>query len=597
MEIATMNRHAILIALAAGWLAHPAPATAQVIQSTLDAVPPPQSEHYVAPTTGQVPGPRLFRDGVPSQCGTAKPNPGPFSNGPYRFDAYTFTAQETRCQLVRLRLLSPTGNVHVQLHSAFDPADATANYLADSGTSVIDPAGRGFAFDVVAGQTYTLVVMATGASSEGAEYELSFDDRLTTVSTSTLDTTPPSGQGPYWNETTSTSGQIPVLAAPPSSCGAAKAAPTTTGVGPYRLDRLRVMSPITTCLTVTLRRLGASGALALAAYSQFSTFDTGWLADSGSYTMGPAPAAVSFSMAVTAGQSFDIVVVNGTASEEGAQYELELSSPVQPPRLFRTTAVNGNTVSFRWVPPLHGPTPTSYVIDGGVAPGQVLATVPLSAVPVATLNAPSGAFYVRARSLVAGSSSAPSNETRIFVNQAVAPSAPSQLLATVSDSAIGLTWANTFAGGQATALALDVTGSATASIPLSASLDRVAFGGVPGGTYNLSLRAVNASGASIPSNVVTVAIPGACPGVPQPPANVLAYRVGNTLTVLWDAPVTGPAPASYTLVVTGSFAGSFSTPGRVLSGAVGAGSYTLAVQSNNACGSSVLTTGQTVVVP
>jgi hypothetical protein len=335
----------------------------------------------------------------------------------------------------------------------------------------------------------------------------------------------------------------------------------------------------------------------VAAYAQQGVFSTGWLADSGAYTAGPAPAAVSFSMAVTAGQIFDLVVINSTASEEGVEYELELSSPVQPPRLFRTTAVNGNTVSFRWAPPLHGPTPTSYVIDGGVDPGQVLATVPLGASPVATLNAPNGAFYVRARSLAGGVTSAASNETRIFVNQAVAPSAPSQLLATVSDSSVGLSWANTFAGGEATWLALDVTGSATTSIPLSASLDRVAFDGVPGGTYNLRLRAVNASGASVESNAVTVTVPGACSGVPQPPNNFQAYRVGTTITVLWDAPATGPAPTSYTLVVSGGFAGSFATTDRTLSGVVGAGSYTLAVQSNHACGSSVLTTSQTVVVP
>jgi hypothetical protein len=85
--------------------------------------------------------------------------------------------------------------------------------------------------------------------------------------------------------------------------------------------------------------------------------------------------------------------------------------------------------------------------------------------------------------------------------------------------------------------------------------------------------------------------------VPQPPANFLAYRVGNTLTVLWDAPATGPAPTSYTLLVTGAFVGAFPTTARTLSGSVGAGSYTLAVQSNHACGSSVATAGQTVVVP
>ncbi|MGE0123359.1 MAG: hypothetical protein AB7U25_10515 [Vicinamibacterales bacterium] len=592
-------RRSSVAALLASWLLSTAPAAAQTIQSALDAAPPPQSEHYVAQSTGQVVGPRLFRDAVPSVCGTAKANPGPFTGAtPLRYDAFTFTALETKCQVVRFRRTGAVGIIHAQLHSAFDPADVTVGYLADSGSSVVDPAGGAFAFDMVAGQTYTLVLMNVNGAEEGATYEVVFDDRLTTRTSSTLDATPLSGQGPYWDEVTGGLATIPTLAAPASTCGAAKAAPGETGTGPYRYDSLRVMSPISTCLTVTLRRLSASGALAVAAYSSFTgSFAAGWLADSGAYTAGATPAVVSFSMTVTAGQIFDIVVVNGTASEEGAQYELELSSPVQPPRLFRTTSVSGNTVSFRWVPPLHGPTPTNYLIEGGVAPAQVLASIPTgSANPLVTFAAPSGAFYVRARAVAGAEVSAASNETQILVNQAVAPSAPANLLATQSGSTIGLAWRNTFTSGQPTGLALDVTGSATASIPLGLA-DSVAFGGVPGGSYTLRLRATNPAGTSVASNPVAVTVPGVCAGVPQPPANFLAYRVGNLLTVVWDAPTTGPAPTSYTLLVSGAFTGAFATAGRTLFGTVPAGAYTLAVQSNHACGSSVPTNEQTVVVP
>ena len=45
------------------------------------------------------------------------------------------------------------------------------------------------------------------------------------------------------------------MAAPASACGAAETAPPTTGTGPFRDDALTVITPISTCLTVTLRRL------------------------------------------------------------------------------------------------------------------------------------------------------------------------------------------------------------------------------------------------------------------------------------------------------------------------------------------------------
>ena len=54
--------------------------------------------------------------------------------------------------------------------------------------------------------------------------------------------------------------------------------------------------------------------------------------------------------------------------------------------------------------PLHraddGPAPTGYVIEGGIAPGEVLASIPTgSAYPIYTFTAPTGSFYVRVYTL------------------------------------------------------------------------------------------------------------------------------------------------------------------------------------------------------
>jgi hypothetical protein len=85
--------------------------------------------------------------------------------------------------------------------------------------------------------------------------------------------------------------------------------------------------------------------------------------------------------------------------------------------------------------------------------------------------------------------------------------------------------------------------------------------------------------------------------VPLQPTNVLAYKAGSTIHILWDPPATGAAPTSYVLNVTGAFVGSFATTERTMSGTVGAGSYTFTVNAVNACGSSAATAAQTVTIP
>jgi len=260
-------------------------------------------------------------------------------------------------------------------------------------------------------------------------------------------------------------------------------------------------------------------------------------------------------------------------------------------------SVIGNVVTLRWAIPSGGPTPTNFVLEGGVAPGEVLASLPTgSAAPTFAFAAPSGSFFVRMHALNGVSRSSASNEIRIHVNVPVAPSAPANLLGLVNGSTLALAWTNTYAGGAPTSLVLDVTGAITTAVPLGLT-DTFSFAGVPAGTYTLSLRAVNAAGSSPPSNLVTLTFPGPCSGAPDPPSGVVAYAVGRTVFVDWTPAATGPAPTSYVLTVTGSFVGSFPTATRALSGTVGPGSYTLSVAAVNTCGTSATSAPQTVVVP
>lgn len=273
--------------------------------------------------------------------------------------------------------------------------------------------------------------------------------------------------------------------------------------------------------------------------------------------------------------------------------------PSAPTGLFAESIV-GNTVTLRWTAPAAGPAATGFVLEGGVTPGGVIASVPTGSVsPSFTFTAPTGSYYVRVHALNGSLRSAPSNEIRIHVNvQAppLAPSAPANLLGLVNGTSLALAWTNTLGGGAPTSLVLEVTGAVNAVLSLGLT-ERFSFAGVPSGTYSFTVRAQNAGGLSSPSNTVALTFPGACSGPPLTPATLVVNRAGNTLSVSWTPAASGPAPTSYVVNVTGSLVGSLPTTARAIGGAVGPGSYTLSVTAINVCGASPATDSQTVVVP
>jgi subtilisin-like proprotein convertase family protein len=312
----------------------------------------------------------------------------------------------------------------------------------------------------------------------------------------------------------------------------------------------------------------------------------------GSFAYTPAPA-------YTGTDSFTYLAVNGLGVSNVVTVTLTVNviTGPQPPSGLYVSSMVGNVATFRFTPPAVGSTPTGYVLEGGVSPGEVLGSVPTgSTAPIFTIALPSGAFFLRARTLVGADQSAPSNEVHVFVNTPVAPSAPANLLGLVDGGNVALAWRNTFAGGAPTSLILDVTGSLSGSIPL-ALIDNLAVSGVPAGTYTLSFRAANGAGISGPSNAVTLTIPSACSGVPLTPTNFLAYKAGGILSLVWDPAAGGPAPTSFLLNVTGSFVGSFPLPGRGVSASAPPGTYSFTLQGVNACGAGAPTPVQTLTVP
>jgi hypothetical protein len=323
--------------------------------------------------------------------------------------------------------------------------------------------------------------------------------------------------------------------------------------------------------------------------------DPSWLTitDGGS---GIGIGTVSYTVPANPGNPRTGTLTVGGQTVTISQTSGEAFAPLPPAGLAVTTIV-GNVVTVRWTVASTGPSPTRFVLEGGINPGEVLASLPSDTpAPSFSFVAPNGSFYVRMHALNGPFRSGPSNEIRIHVGVPIVPSPPANVLGLVDGSTLVMTWRNTFACGAPTSIVLDVTGSIVTSIPLGAG-DNFSFAGVPAGTYTLSLRAQNGAGAGVPSNAVTLTFPGPCSGPPTAPTDVSVSRVGTSLFVNWAPGPSGPAPTGYVLHVTGAFVGSFPTAGRGLSGAVGPGTYTLSVMAVNPCGASAVTAPQAIVVP
>lgn len=284
-----------------------------------------------------------------------------------------------------------------------------------------------------------------------------------------------------------------------------------------------------------------------------------------------------------------------TATATIAGQVVAVSQASGAPSDLRVTRVAGNQVTLQWS--WEGGPTAGFVVAGGIASGQTLATLPTgSASPIFTFTAPTGRFFVRVHTTEDAAMQRPSNEVPLVVNVPAVPSAPANLLGTVDGNRLDLAWTNTYGGGAPAGVVLQVTGAVDATFPLGLA-ERFSFSGVPPGTYNLSVVATNAAGASAPSNQVTLTFPAACTGAPLAPRRFLTYRTGRTVFLVWEPAEAGPAPIDYVVHVA-EFGLSLPTGGaRALSGTVGPGTYTLTVTARNTCGASAPTAAQAVVVP
>ncbi len=186
--------------------------------------------------------------------------------------------------------------------------------------------------------------------------------------------------------------------------------------------------------------------------------------------------------------------------------------------------------------------------------------------------------------------------------RAQATSSPTTLTATVTGTTVILQWTAPVIG---TATSYTIEASSTPNGPANLanfntgnSLTSLTVPGVPAGVYYVRVRAIDASGASIPSNEVTVIVggasaPGGCPSAPR--SLIVTSQTAGTISLAWSGPASGSATsytiragsapglsnladfatgnASLSFVATGVPAGSYyvrvysSAPGCALSGA------------------------------
>lgn len=171
--------------------------------------------------------------------------------------------------------------------------------------------------------------------------------------------------------------------------------------------------------------------------------------------------------------------------------------------------VAGTTVRFAWAPPVAGLPVSGYVLEAGVAPGGVDASVPLGPTEsVEIAGAPAGTFYVRVRASRSGVLSAASNEIVVRPGGATCllPDAPGPLTGSVTGQTVGLSWTPV---PSATGYRLSVAPSPGAPAGLVLALPAVASLAAPAppGTYAVRVAAVNACGVSAGSNEVVLVVP------------------------------------------------------------------------------------------
>ena len=190
---------------------------------------------------------------------------------------------------------------------------------------------------------------------------------------------------------------------------------------------------------------------------------------------------------------------------------LSVIAAVAPgPPLNLAATVNGTTVTLTWAAPSTGGVPTSYIVDAALsANGPAIASFPVAGTTLTVTAVPAGVYFVRVSGANADGTSPPSNEVTVVVgNCTTAPNPPTNLFSSVVDTFVTLSWTAPAGSCAASGYSVQV-GSASGLSNLG--VITTTFPGLaanaPPGTYYVRVVALNALGASVPSNEIVITTP------------------------------------------------------------------------------------------
>lgn len=192
----------------------------------------------------------------------------------------------------------------------------------------------------------------------------------------------------------------------------------------------------------------------------------------------------------------------GPASVEIPLYVGAVVAPSAPTALLGL--VNGSSLALSWQDSYSGGTPDSHILD---VTGAVVLSLPLGAGETLQFSGvPAGTYTFAVRTVNAAGLSAPSSPVTMTFPGACGgpPQPPQNFLAQKVGGTLNIAWDQAVNGPAATGYVLNVSGSASALIPLTGRSLSVA---APAGTFALSVSATNACGVSAATASRTVQFP------------------------------------------------------------------------------------------